>query len=43
MKLLVRNAKLRDRDEIVDILVSEGKFERIEKNLRIENKKNQCY
>ncbi|MCX6088758.1 MAG: cytosine deaminase, partial [Caldiserica bacterium] len=39
MNLLVRNAKLRDRDETVDILISNGKFDRIEKNLRIENKK----
>jgi len=39
MNLLVRNAKLRDRDEIVDILISEGKFGKIEKSLRIENEK----
>jgi cytosine deaminase len=39
MNLLVRNAQLRDRDETVDILISNGKFGKIEKSLRIENEK----
>jgi len=39
MDLSVRNAQLRDRDETADILISNGKFIRIEKSLRIENEK----
>ena len=39
MDLLVKNAQLRDRDETADILISNGKFIRIEKSLRIENEK----
>ncbi|MGL4789360.1 MAG: cytosine deaminase [Cetobacterium sp.] len=31
--MLIKNAKLRDRDELVDILIENGKFVKIEKNI----------
>lgn len=31
--MLIKNAKLRDRDELVDILIVDGKFHKIEKNI----------
>lgn len=36
--MLIKNAKLRDRDELVDILIENGKFSKIEKNIEIDSK-----
>jgi len=37
--LLIKNAKLRNREEIVDILVSDGKIVSIEKELKLNTDK----
>ena len=31
--MLIKNAKLRDRDELIDLLIEDGKFIKIEKNI----------
>lgn len=37
MDLIIRNAKLRDRDECLDIGISDGKFKLIEKNIKVKS------
>jgi len=40
MKLLVKNAKLREKDHLVDILIENGKFSKIDKEIKIEDNKD---
>ncbi|MGL6024642.1 MAG: amidohydrolase family protein, partial [Cetobacterium sp.] len=35
--MLIKNAKLRDRNDLVDILIKDGKFVKIEKDIDVDS------